>query len=213
MKIVITAGGPAAELPDFSLWEDVSYVGVDAGCMTLLEKGVHPVAVVGDFDSVSDAEYEHLRGMFPDLEKVSAEKDETDTELALQKAVELGGNHITVIGVTGGRLDHYMSALHAVYNYQERYSDVAFEIVNYRNRLRFLSIGEHQVGSDPAYKYISFYPFSEAIEGFHLKGFKYEVVDETIPFGSTRFVSNELDGEGMVVIGRGNCLMIESSDI
>lgn len=213
MKIVITAGGPAAELPDFSIWEDVLYVGVDAGCMTLLEKGIRPVAVVGDFDSVSDAEYERLRELFPDLQKVPAEKDKTDTELAMQKAVELGGKHITIIGVTGGRLDHYMSALHAVYAYQERYPDVTFEIVNYRNRLRFLGAGEHAVQSNPAYTYISFYPFSQAIDGFHLRGFKYEVVDETIPFGSTRFVSNELDGEGMVIIGRGNCLMIESSDI
>lgn len=63
MIIVITAGGPADELPDLSSYEGASYIGVDAGVMTLLGMGIEPVEAVGDFDSVTDSEYENPLGI------------------------------------------------------------------------------------------------------------------------------------------------------
>lgn len=213
MITVITAGGPAAELPDFSRWPEARFIGVDAGCISLLDRGITPFAAVGDFDSVTEAEYARLRGLFPDLEKVPAEKDETDTELALAKAVSLGAAEIVVTGVTGGRLDHFMSALQAVFAYQERYPDLFLHIVNRQNRLRFLKPGAHEVSADPAFPYVSFYPFASEVTGFSLHRFKYTVSGETIPFGSTRFISNELEETGIVEFASGSCLMIESRDL
>lgn len=210
--IVIVGSGPVQELPDFSAWPDADFIGVDAGTLVLLEQGITPKAAVGDFDSVTKGQLEEIASALPDIYKAEAEKDETDTELALHKAMEFSPRQVIVTGVTGGRLDHYMSALHALYAVHLKYPETLFSIVNKQNRIRFLTPGVHTVKQDDRYRFISFYPFGEEVKGFFLKDFKYPVTNETVPFGSTRFVSNELADEGTITISSGNCIMIESID-
>ncbi|WP_033543699.1 thiamine diphosphokinase [Planococcus sp. CAU13] len=212
MKVIIVAGGPADELPDFSISPEALFIGVDAGTVELLERGIRPAAAIGDFDSVSAGQFERIKRIFPDLEPAAAEKDETDTELALAEALTHQPETVIITGVTGGRLDHYMSALHALYDYQLSYPQIQFFLINKQNRIRFLEAGSHAIQRDSRYRYISFYPFAEEIKRFSLSGFKYEVLDETIPFGSTRFISNELGSAGVVSFMEGNCIMIESAD-
>lgn len=212
MKVVIVAGGPAEELPDFSLWADDIWIGVDAGAVALIERGIEPTAAVGDFDSVSKEQFARIKNILPDLEAASADKDETDTELALEQAMTFHPETVIITGVTGGRLDHYMSALHAIYAAHLKYPDTQFFLVNKQNRIRFLEAGSHEIQRDGLYRYISFYPFAEEIKGFSLSGFKYEISGETIPFGSTRFISNKLERSGVISFVEGNCIMIESAD-
>ncbi len=212
MIIVITAGGPADELPDLSSYEGASYIGVDAGVMTLLGMGIEPVEAVGDFDSVTDSEYEKIRSAFPSLERSPAEKDESDTELALNKAMQYNPDTVIVTGVTGGRLDHYMAALHIVFDYQRSYPNIDFMIVNKQNRIRFMEPGTFHLKADQAFKYISFYPFAQEVSGFTIEGVKYPVKEERIPFGSTRFISNELLEEAKLEFTGGHLIVIESSD-
>ncbi|WP_422123551.1 thiamine diphosphokinase [Planococcus sp. X10-3] len=212
MKVIILAGGPAEELPDFSLWAEYLYIGVDAGATALIERGIELAAAVGDFDSVTEEQFNRIQQLLPEVQAAAADKDETDTEMALEKAMEFHPETVIVTGVTGGRLDHYMSALHAIYAYHLKYPDTEFFLINKQNRIRFLQPGSHNIKSDDRYRFMSFYPFAEEIKGFNLNGFKYEVADETIPYGSTRFISNELDGAGEVSFIEGNCIMIESAD-
>lgn len=212
MTIVITAGGPVEELPDLSLWKDAEFIGVDAGSLVLLEKGITPVTVVGDFDSVSHADLEKISALYPDLEIAPVDKNETDTELALRKAMEYQPEIVVVTGVTGGRLDHYMSALHAIYFFQLNFPATQFLMLNHQNRIRFLNPGRHVIYRGEDFRFVSFYPFAETVKGFSLTNFKYEVNNESIPFGSTRFISNELSSEGIVSIEEGSCIMIESRD-
>ncbi|TWT04667.1 thiamine diphosphokinase [Planomicrobium sp. CPCC 101079] len=212
MKVVLVAGGPAAELPDLASWPEAVFMGVDAGTVRLLEQGITPSCAVGDFDSVSEKEYEEIERLVPDMVRVASEKDETDTELALEKAMSIQPETVVITGVTGGRLDHYMSALHAIYSYQQKFPEVQFFLVNHQNRIRFLDPGSHLVKRDERYRFISFYPFAEEVEGLTLESFKYEVQNESVAFGSTRFISNELQGEGTVSFTKGSCIMIESAD-
>lgn len=212
MIIVVTAGGPADELPDLSSYEGASYIGVDAGVMTLLGLGIEPLEAIGDFDSVTDSEYEKIRSAFPSLERSPAEKDESDTELALNKAMHYNPDTVIVTGVTGGRLDHYMAALHIVFAYQRSYPQIDFMIVNKQNRIRFMEPGTHRLEADQAFKYVSFYPFAEEVSGFTIEGVKYPVTEERIPFGSTRFISNELLEEAKLEFTGGHLIVIESSD-
>ncbi|MFD1031015.1 thiamine diphosphokinase [Metaplanococcus flavidus] len=212
MKVIILAGGPAADLPDFSLWPKDVFIGVDEGAFSLIERGIKPAAAVGDFDSVTVEQFNRIKQILPDVEAAAAEKDETDTEMALEKAMTFNPDTVIITGVTGGRLDHYMSALHGIYSYHLRYPRTEFFLINKQNRIRFLKAGKHKIQRDGRYRFVSFYPFAEEITGFSLKGFKYLVHDEKIPFGSTRYISNELDGAGEVSFIEGNCIMIESAD-
>lgn len=212
MIAVIVGGGPAGELPDLGQWPGARFIGADAGAAALLKIGISPEAAVGDFDSVSEAELTLLQQAVSELKRLPAEKDETDTELALNHALSWSPDLVIVTGVTGGRLDHFISALHAVFACQLENPDIDVLIIDRHNRIRFLPPGAHALTGDSRYRYISLYPFQSEVTNLTLKGFKYEVAGERMPFGSTRFTSNELSGEGEISFRTGNCLVIESRD-
>lgn len=212
MNVILIAGGPAVELPDFSFFPEASYIGVDSGTLILLAKGIQPVAAIGDFDSVTAEDYERIRKVLPELSRAPSEKEQSDTELGLQAAMAYQPDQVIIAGVTGGRLDHYMSALHILFKYQQEFPTTRFVLLNNQNQIRFLSPGTHDVKKDERYRYVSFYPFAKEVAGLTLSGFKYPVTNEELPFGTTRFVSNELQGSGQVTVESGHCLMVESSD-
>lgn len=212
MNVILIAGGPAGELPDFSSFPEALYIGIDSGTLVLLEKGIQPVAAVGDFDSVTNEDYEKIRDALPGLERYPSEKDQSDTELGLERAMAYKPDLVILAGATGGRLDHYMSALHTLFKYQLEFPVTRFLLLNNQNRIRFLKPGTHPLVKDEQYRYVSFYPFAEEVRGLTLTGFKYPVTNEAVPFGTTRFISNELIGFGSITIRSGHCLMVESSD-
>ena len=43
------------------------------------------------------------------------EKDDTDTELAIKRALAMNCSHITLLGATGGRLDHMIGNIHLLF--------------------------------------------------------------------------------------------------
>lgn len=214
--VVICGGGPKNELMSFQSYsndEDIVFIGADRGAITLLELGVMPQEAVGDFDSLSSEELMYLQQTIKSLNPVSSDKDETDAELAIAKALTFKPTHIVITGVTGGRLDHFMAILNSVYRFQTNYPHVTFKIVNKWNELYLLSAGDHELVKNKELPYVSFFSFQRSIENVTLNGFKYDVADETIELGNARFTSNELLYEvGSISFTSGICLVIRSSD-
>ncbi|MCE1196746.1 thiamine diphosphokinase [bacterium] len=82
-------------------------IAADSGLVAAMAAGVLPDLAVGDFDSLPD------RGALAAMPEGSvleypADKDDTDTELALRVAAERGADWIAVAGGGGGRLDHLL---------------------------------------------------------------------------------------------------------
>ena len=80
-------------------------IAVDSGANALYEFEAIPDYVLGDFDSIDPKVLEHY-GSCSNIIRSPIEKDETDTELAIRKAVELNAGEIVILGATGSRLDH-----------------------------------------------------------------------------------------------------------
>ena len=83
-------------------------IAADSGYLTARALGDRVDLAVGDFDSMPE-------GTLPEgVEKIKvpAEKDDTDTQLAVEAAVSRGADDIVIIGGLGGRLDHTLSNLH-----------------------------------------------------------------------------------------------------
>ncbi|MDN4607512.1 thiamine diphosphokinase [Sporosarcina highlanderae] len=214
-RVVICAGGPAEDLPDLlSLkTEQTIFIGVDRGSLHLLERGIVPVEAVGDFDSVNENEFAMIQSAVERVDSFNAEKNETDTELAITRAIAYLPDEIILTGVTGGRLDHFESALHLLYRIQVEYEDVLFTIKNVHNELSVLSPGTHLVNKNEGLPYVSFFPFGGAVEGITLTGFKYETVNARMEMGMTKFTSNEPIAEVCTIsFLKGICLMVRSSD-
>ena len=125
---VVCAGGPVTEVVDFKrfLDEDTVFIGADRGTLYLLQKGIVPHEAVGDFDSVSKSEYDTIVKAVGIVDRFRAEKDETDTELAVERAMIYHPEQIVLTGVTGGRLDHTESALHLLYRLQTKNPQIRF---------------------------------------------------------------------------------------
>lgn len=84
-----------------------TFVAVDRGADHLLAHGITPAAVIGDFDSLSDA----ARATFSDRLHHIAEQSTVDFEKAL---TNVGAPLIYAVGFAGGRLDHTLAVLYVM---------------------------------------------------------------------------------------------------
>lgn len=210
MHIGICAGGPRKEIP--KVMPADYWIAADSGALHLFEVGIEPDCIIGDMDSISDLAKVEWATRLSRAIVLPAEKDETDTQLALEKAVQQEPERVTLYGVTGGRLDHYQAVLHDVAAYQQRYPTIQFEITNATNRLRFLLPGTTILQQD-SYTYCSFFSWHQQVKGLTLEGFKYPVIADTIAMQSSRFTSNEILKEtGSITFSSGICLTIQSRE-
>ncbi|WP_432354927.1 thiamine diphosphokinase [Sporosarcina sp. A2] len=213
--IIICAGGPEEEIIPLApfLEDGAEFIGADRGTLRLLAANIIPIAAIGDFDSVSEAEMKKIEATGCFLEKRSPEKDETDTELALSYAYSKEPDRIILTGVTGGRLDHMFSVLQLLVRNVSHMKSTQLIMANRQNELTLLQKGTYTIEHNEQFKYLSFYSMTEAVKGLTLKGVKYEVSGEEIIFGDTRFTSNEiLEASCTISLLAGICLMVRSSD-
>lgn len=184
MKAVIFAGGPI---------EDYSYIDVDdiknsfviaadGGCKHTEKLGITPNVFVGDNDSWGRA--------YPDAENIiicPTEKDYTDTNKAIDYAVEKGCGLIDIYGGLGGRLDH-------------EYSNYCMLAYGLSRGVKIRLIGKNNevtMENKPftlkrvKKKYVSFFPFGGVVEGFSVKGLKYEAENIRLEFCEAQASSNE----------------------
>ena len=88
---------------------DALMVAADGGARVAKEYGVSLQVIIGDMDSVGEAELAVLDAEGTTILRYPAEKNETDLELALQWAVTQGLRWIRVFGAMGGRLDQTLA--------------------------------------------------------------------------------------------------------
>ncbi|MFD1204105.1 thiamine diphosphokinase [Sporosarcina contaminans] len=213
--VLVCAGGPPEEIPDLIEYinDETVFIGADRGALHLLNQSIIPHEAVGDFDSVSEEELRIINIAVNQMSAYQAEKDETDTELAIKQAITYEPDEIILTGVSAGRFDHMQSALHLMYRMQSTHGRIRFRIINRFNELSFLFPGVHRIKKKVQFPYISFFPFGEDVTNLTLTGFKYETVNALMKNGATMFTSNEPIAEVCTISFRkGICLMVRSSD-
>ncbi|GAB4072431.1 thiamine diphosphokinase [Barrientosiimonas marina] len=209
--IAIMGNGPVELIPDLSDCEPDVWIGADRGALVLLEKGITPDYAVGDFDSMSFDEQAKVERGADVFEKYPVEKEETDLDIALNKAYDLHAETISLFGVTGGRLDHALINMQLLYPMKSR--NVSGAIIDQQNQLELAMPGEHEIRYDMDYPTISFIPFTQQVKGLTLHGFYYGLADKTLLWGSTRCISNRLiSNSGTFSFDEGILLIIKSCD-
>lgn len=122
-------------------------IGVDYGAFFCLKNKIDLVAAIGDFDSVDSNQLKLLQSSVKNLIKVNENKDKSDTEIAIEKAIELGYKKIVIIGVIGSRADHFYAVLEVL----KRFKHLDISIEHKTNTIRVLNQGHHQIPTNKKY--------------------------------------------------------------
>ncbi len=189
-------------------------ISVDAGLEYTRRLGVVPTAIVGDFDTIEPQILEEYKGAAGILWEVhKPEKNETDTELAVNTAWRLGCGRIFVLGATGGRLDHEWSNLQLLKLCLDRGMEAY--LVDRQNKVYLLAEGKKFYKHRLYGAYVSFLPLTEEVSGITLTGFKYPLYEKNLRMGAEAglCVSNELAAEEAEIrFRKGILICVESRD-
>lgn len=188
--------------------ENSILIGIDGGSNILRDLGIVPNLILGDMDSISKENYNYFAEQDTEFLIFPKNKDKTDTQIAIEHAIENGFNEIYVINETGNRLDHFISNIYMLVKF---YKQVDIKIVNNRN-LIFLSDSEFELEGHPG-QYISLIPLNEKVTAASSEGLKFPIIDTVLIRGETTGVSNEfIEDTCFVKISSGTLIVILSKD-
>lgn len=215
MHTVIVAGGPcsAGWLADYLKGHPFDrLIAADRGLDLILEAGFSPDILLGDYDSVSDgSRIAAMKRKGIPVETYPAEKNFTDGEAAMRAAMALGATRITLLGATGGRLDHFLASLQGMLVPFAEGIDV--RMVDPQNEMRLVRGSIELTREECGGRYVSLLPLTGRITGLFMWGFKYPLEGFTLEMGSSRCVSNELAGKrGVISFSGGIGILVLSGD-
>ncbi|MBQ8432981.1 MAG: thiamine diphosphokinase [Clostridia bacterium] len=208
MKAFIYTGGTIhkkniSERPE----GDDLIIAADGGYHNAKAMGVMPRILLGDFDSLDRTE-PLPEGI--ELLQVPAEKDDTDTQLAVKLALEKGAKSITIIGGLDGRLDHTLSNLAILEELSAKHISVV--ITNGQNRARFLRDNGVILIRD-GFRYFSILAADPVVKGVTVEGCKYPLKKAKLSRTNQYAVSNEIVGNcALIEIKKGGAWVVESND-
>jgi thiamine pyrophosphokinase len=191
MHIVVFAGGTLR--PGKAFYDAIGSVDMciaaDSGAAAALQYGCAPRIVVGDFDSLDGSLLEELDRRGCEIRYAAVEKDETDTELAVQAAIDAGATRITLVGALGGaRFDHEMANILLLAGFK----DVPTTLVDGPSICWLLRGPGNATIEGKAGDLVSLLPLTGDASGIRTKGLYYPLKGETLSFGKPRGMSNVL---------------------
>lgn len=209
-RVVIFAGGELSPDCLHLLDEEDFIIGADRGALFLIDHGYTPDIAVGDFDSVSpEALLQIQAGSKETIGCDPVNKDLTDSEMALDLALNTQPESILLMGVTGTRMDHTLASIQMMTRALQR--QVACSIMDANNYITLT--GSHAVVEERGYTYVSLLPLTPEVTGITLQGFQYPLENATLKLGQSLAVSNVLiAASGTVTIESGLLLIIQSKD-
>jgi thiamine pyrophosphokinase len=196
-RILIFANGtlPDLEAVRSLLLPDDLVIAADGGTRHALALGLMPAVVIGDLDSLSEADMHRLESAGTSLVRHPQDKDETDLELAIRYAFQTRPGSILILCALGGRLDQTLGNLAllgdpALADLDVRADDGVEEAFFCRSHV--------EIRGQPG-DIVSLLPWGGPVEGVRTEGLKWPLRNETLYPQKTRGISNELTGEAAKV--------------
>lgn len=207
MRAIIFCGGPIDNydaIRPYTVGADL-IVTADAGARHCLALGLIPHLAVGDFDSGGPQLWAELRRLGVPVQSVPAEKDQTDSHLALQAALTGGATELVLLGATGGRLDHTLANILLLPGLPPGTTAV---IADAKNEVRLLQgPGRVALQGTPG-EYISLLPLAARVTGVSTEGLRYPLQAAELTWGESRGVSNEFTAAAAAVSAAAGALLI-----
>ena len=181
-------------------------IAADSGYKNALILGEKPNLLLGDFDSYTEKLPDNI-----EIIKVPAEKDFTDTQMAITEALKRGADEIVLIGGLSGRLDHTLSNLSVLPELWK--VRIHAHATDGYNRIRYINSTSTLIPRS-GFKYLSVIALTEKLKGVSIEGCKYPLKNATLFCANQSLsVSNEiLENCALISIRKGEAFIIESRD-
>lgn len=215
MKICIILNGEVKnhqKTKEIILKEKYDYIiGADGGCNHLFKMGIIPDYIIGDLDSIDKDLIDFYKNKNIKFKKYPSHKDETDSEICVYLAKELGAKEIDFYASLGGRIDHTLAnigLLHYVrcMNIKPRIITSEEEVIIVKNEEIILTGKKGDT--------ISIIPIMKDANNITLKNLEYPLNNDTIGYLSSLGISNVmLDDECSIRIEDGYALVVRNYNI
>lgn len=169
----------------------------DSGVRACFEAGLTPEFFLGDGDSAGKDLLSQVREKNIPAALFPADKDFTDTQLAIKKAADEGLKSVLLTGVFGGRFDHAYNTL-----FSAAFASVRCTLADEKESLFYLHGGESlAISCKKRPVSVSLIPFTRTCAGVTAKGLKWELEDALLLQGQPSATSNRLkDGADSFLI-------------
>lgn len=175
-------------------------IAADGGLDTLAALGYAPDLIIGDLDSVKTPPAEEIS-----LIRLSAHKDITDTDAAVQEGLSRGCNCFFLYGMLGGRPDHSFANLTLLARLAQQGIPATLYGAGYAAR----AVHNGVLNFDGDCRgYLSVFSFSDRSEGVCLRGLAYEMENGTFTNTFGLGVSNEFTGKTASVSVESGTLLV-----
>lgn len=194
MKILLIAGGNPEEWPTLVIEDFACIVGIDRGALYAVKRQWPLTLAVGDFDSLTAAEYQTVKQQAKQIRTFPAEKDDTDTQLALFWVFQqFPTAQVTLIGATNGRLDHFLANLWLPL--EPRFAPYIRQLTikDRQNTLTYYPPGTYTLTKEPDMRYLAYCALTPVAQ-LTLEKSKY-TLSETNFSMPTSLASNEFVGQ------------------
>ncbi|HOE90817.1 MAG TPA: thiamine diphosphokinase [Candidatus Cloacimonadota bacterium] len=185
--------------------EDI-IIAVDSGIELLLKNKIKPHYFIGDFDSVGlDSLKKVEQNNEIEVVQLKREKDETDTEIAVDFCINKGFQELNLINSLQGRFDHTLGILSALENALER--GVQLKIIS---AMQEVYLAKHVQELDyPANTIFSLCPLTEAVSSVKTVNCLYPLNHEHLFRHKTRGISNTISkNRAQISFNEGKLLVI-----
>lgn len=197
--LIITGGYINFERIDINSNKYDYIVAADSGYISAQKLGIIPDIIIGDFDSADFPETSIETIVLP------AEKDDTDTMLACNLAIKQGCKHLTIVGGTGGRADHFLSNVFSLESFKDKGIDSV--LTDGDNEITVLK--NETVVIVNSNKYLSLFSVGECTVS--LSGCKYPLTNHLLTGKNPSFaVSNEIIDHEAVITVKGMAILCQS---
>jgi thiamine pyrophosphokinase len=190
MRILLIANGAIAPNTPIPVAQWV--IAADGGAHRSLQLGITPQVVIGDFDSLPPEDQAILQARGASFVRHPARKDFTDLELALQYALELRPDEILILGALGSRWDQTLANL--LLPSAPGLLMIPIRILDGAQEIQILRPGVNHILFGQPRDTVSLIPVGGDAHGIETDGLEYPLRNETLFFGATRGVSNQLLG-------------------
>lgn len=206
MRTGIIFSGGALSIPEWEqIPEDALVICADSGLRHARKLGIEPDWILGDFDSSAE------QPTGTNVLRYPAEKDDTDTMLAVKLACAKGIREIRIYGGLGGRFDHAMANVQTL-----RYlaaQGVVGTLCDGQNWMTVQPAGTTRQYSNHAGWYFSLLSLSDVCTGVTIRGTKYLLENGTLSAEIPLGISNEIIAEAAeVTLQQGNLLVLYTRD-